>query len=483
MGKEGIQKIKPVLEKIVGPRNVSDAPAVCQAYAFNPFMGTHFSAKPDMVVMPQSAEQVSAILKAANQYQVPVTPKGAIGLTGTGGPIYGGVLLDLVQMDKIISIDAKNMKAVGEAGCSFYKLAQALFKQDLILPTPTWYTGASLAGSALLPSNGIGKTRYGPDIDLVEGFEVVLPNGDIINVGSMAYAKTDFGPFYRYIYGPDLVGLFAKSNGVFGIVTKVAHFCLRKPKYWGFHTYYWPRQGAEDLTRAMIESTAMEVFDAHLNDKWRWLREGNPVGPEDAYFTLTFAVTAENETELKGKEQAVHECCRSCQGTYLPDFAQYFHLSWPTAFLAGYPRRPLPVRNRGEGFNLDEFIYPTSAFPEVYGKIEEILKKYGVWEGFPPIKPIYDGYPMKRLIIASQTWVRIKDHDPGQYQQFLTARDELRDWYIHKGGMYQQRMPPLLPDFTYDVQRGAIDLARTIKKALDPNNILSPSIYDGRSEQ
>jgi FAD/FMN-containing dehydrogenase len=476
--KQALKEIKGVLEKIVGPDRVTDSEAVCQGYQFNPFLGKKWVMKPDMVVMAETTEQVSQILKAANRYKVPITPKGAIGLTGVGGALKGGILLDLALMDKIISIDVENMKAVAEAGCSFYKLAQELFKKGLMLPTPTWYCGASLAGSALLPSNGIGKTRYGPDIDLVEGFEVVLPSGEVVNVGSMAYANTNFGPFYRYIYGPDLVGLFAKSNGVFGIVTKVAHYCLRLPRHWAFHTYYWPREEIQPVTRAMLDSTALEMFDVHLNDRWRWLREGEPV-PDDCYFTLTYAVNADNETELKGKEQSIHDVCRAQGGKYFPGFAEYFHIKWPTGLLPGYPRKPLPPSPPGVKtitYNLEEFIYPVSKFPVVYEKIEEYLKNYGIWDG-SPLKPVYDGYPMKRLTIASQTWVLIDD-DPYWYKQFHECQAALREWYIKEGGLYEQRMPPLIPAYIWDMQKGAFDLAKSIKGHLDPNNILNPVIYD-----
>jgi FAD/FMN-containing dehydrogenase len=106
------------------------------------------------------------------------------------------------------------------------------------------------------------------------------------------------------------------------------------------------------------------------------------------------------------------------------------------------------------------------------------LQKYGVWDHLP-IKPVFDGYPIKRLIIASQTWVRVNDHDPYWIKQFQDAQAEMRNWFVHKGGLYQQRMPPLLmPEYVWDVQMGAFNLTRSIKEKLDPHNILSPGLYD-----
>jgi len=474
------------LEKIVGPKRVTTSEPVRDAYSFNFALGKSFPLKPDIIVMPETVEHVSQILKAANQYRVPVTPKGAIGLTGCASPRKGGILLDMALMDKILSIDVKNMKAIAEGGCSYYKLTQELYKQGLMLPMPVWYAGASVAASAILPSNGMGKTRYGDDTDLVEGFEVVLPDGEIIRVGSMAYADTDFGPFYRFINGPDLVGLFTKSTGIFGIITKVAHYCLRLPKYWSFHAYAFPRESIQDLTDVLIDSTAMEVFDAHVNDKWRWMREQRKIEPENYHFTLTYALNGFNRKELEGREESVEQICRDRGGTYIPGFGEYFHIQWPSAsyyFATQYspkltPPPPNGVKTLGAFHELDEHIYPTSHFPEVYNKIEEVLQKYGVWDHLP-IKPVFDGYPIKRLIIASQTWVRVNDHDPYWIKQFQDAQAEMRNWFVHKGGLYQQRMPPLLmPEYVWDVQMGAFNLTRSIKEKLDPHNILSPGLYD-----
>lgn len=103
------------LEKILGADKVSTSGAVCLSYAFNCFLSKDVIKKPDIVVPAETLYQVSGILKAANNYKVPVTPKGTVGGAGQGGPLNGGVLLDLALMDKIISIDPVNMKAVDEA--------------------------------------------------------------------------------------------------------------------------------------------------------------------------------------------------------------------------------------------------------------------------------------------------------------------------------------------------------------------------------
>ena len=248
------------LESIVGPERVTNEKAVCAGYKYNPWLGREWTEHlwPDIVVLAETTEQVAAIVKAANSHRVPITPKGALGGGGLGGAFHGGILLDLSLMDRIVSIDAMTLKAVVEPGCSFYRLAQELWKRGLHLPTPFYGPAATVASSAILPATGYGKTRYGPLIDLVEGFEVVLPSGEVTRVGAMAYAHTDFGPFYRYITGPDLVGLFAKANGALGIVTKIVYQCLKRPKHIAFHAYHWPRDAIDAVQRTIVDATNIE---------------------------------------------------------------------------------------------------------------------------------------------------------------------------------------------------------------------------------
>ncbi len=111
------------LKAIVGLKMVSTSTTVCESYAYSFSSSIDWVTRPEIVVMPTTTQQVSEIIKLANQYKVPITPKGVAGMTGHGGPLHGGILLDFIHMDKILLIDDKNMKAVTEPGCSFFKLA------------------------------------------------------------------------------------------------------------------------------------------------------------------------------------------------------------------------------------------------------------------------------------------------------------------------------------------------------------------------
>ncbi|MGI5850371.1 MAG: FAD-binding oxidoreductase, partial [Christensenellales bacterium] len=451
--------------------------------SFNCFVGRDIVRKPDIVVMAQTTEEVSRIVKAANKHGVPITPKGAVGAAGTGGPLRGGILLDLALLDKIDLIDIENMKAVAEAGCSFFKLSQELFKKGLMLPTAPYGPGPTVAASAITPVNAYGETRYGPNINLVEGFEVVLPTGEITRVGSMAYFESEFGPYYRYITGPDLVGLFTKANGAFGVVTKVAYRCLHRPRNWSFHTYCWPLDRLDDATKALLAGIAVEVFDIHLMDKWRLQIEPGPGLPEDLGFALQFMINAENEQELRGKEQTVEEICGTYSGTYLPGHGEDFYSQWPPPFI-GLRKADTLSKNsavltkppRLHTFLLDELVFPVSWLPQVYDRLRESCKTYGFWD--TPSHMAFSGFPMNHHVITATIGIGLDDSDQEVLGRFHACQADFRDWFGEKGGMFQYRLPPMVPDFVWTNQLDAFNLLRRIKAALDPNGILSPGTFD-----
>ena len=474
------------LQEIVGSENVSTSEAICQSYAYSCFLSLDWMTKPEVVVMAETTQQVSDIVKLANHHKVPITPKGCAGGTGHGGPLHGGILLDLTHMDAILLIDTDDMKAVTEAGCSFFKLSQEIFKKGMMLPTTEYGPGPNVAASAITPVNGFGKTRYGRNIDLVEGFEVVLPTGEIVTVGSMAYADTHFGPFYRYIHGPDLVGLFTQSNGAYGIVTKVAYRCLHRPPYWGFHSYFWPEDKIEDVAEVLKETTALELFDVHINDKWKFagfeMLTGESMLPPDAYFIVAFTANGESEKELEAKEETIEEICAKHKGTVLPGIADTFFEAWPTFFCpASHPiavEMSTAIMEHSKGnymYIYDSINYPISRFPEVYSKIKEIGKKHGIW-GLPRLT-VYDGFPMKSQVMCSQTWAFINTRDAYWVEQIYKCRDEFRDWFGKNGGTHQQHLPPVIPAYAWANQQGAHALLKKIKTLLDPNDILSPGTF------
>jgi len=170
----------------------------------------HPASLPAAVVWPASAQEISTILQYANQHHIPVTPWGAgTSLEGNPIPVQGGIVLDLMRMDRILEVRPEDFQVDVQAGLKYKDLNQQLARYGLFFaPDP----GANAAIGGMVANNAAGTRtpKYGATKDNVLRLEVVMPTGEIIRTGSLA-AKTSSGY--------DLVHLFIGSEGTLGIIT------------------------------------------------------------------------------------------------------------------------------------------------------------------------------------------------------------------------------------------------------------------------
>jgi hypothetical protein len=263
----------------------------------------------------------------------------------------------------------------------------------------------------------------------------------------------------------------------------VAYRCLHLTKHWAFHSYYWTLQKLGDVTKALSAAIAAEVFDVHFFNKWRLATEPASPLPDDGDFTLMFTINAENEQELNGKEQVVKEICQNNGGTYAPGHAEDFYNQWPPPFIGlrrpttPPPETATPNKNpRRHLYLFDELIFPVSRLPEVYGKLTALCQQYGFWG--PPHPTGFSGFPMSHQVVTATVGIALDDSDPALIERFHKCQSEFREWYGEKGGTFQYRLPPAVPDFVWTNQPGAFNLLKSIKSLLDPNNILSPGTFE-----
>lgn len=473
------EKIKKRLVKVLGPRNVSDSEVIRESYQYMPFFGATWRMKNLFVALPETVEQVCDIMKIANEFGLPVSPRGSLGFGG----FAKGILVDMTRLNKILKIDVANSKVIAEGGCSFFHLAHELFKKSLILPTSEFGPAVTVAATAQNPAVSFGKTRYGRNSQLVEGLEVVLPTGEVVNVGSMAYDHTSFGAYSRFITGPDLVGLFTQSGGAFGIITKVAYRCIKRPENWGFYTYYWPREQGPKLTEAMSALAAREIFDIHLNDRGKTMAMEQsglmPKLPDDCWFTLYLMVTADSAEELKAKETWVKGLCEKSGGKSLEHNICKDHWEWPTFFhTTGHPIMVETYKKSGQGFLqiADSIYYPLSRFPEVYAITEELCQKYGLVG--EDTQTILDAFVFNDSVICSQLWLFLDPYNKEWRKRTAKFHFEFCDILGRLGVTWQNMYPPVVPDWAWKNQESAHQLIIKLKKLIDPNNIMMPgNIY------
>ncbi|MBT1076462.1 FAD-binding oxidoreductase [Geobacter grbiciae] len=140
---------------------------------------------PDVVVMPQSTEEVVEIMKIANEFRIPVVPRaGATGLADGAVPLRGGILLDIKRMNQILEIDEANMTATVQPGVGMMELNKVLGRVGLFYPDdPASYPCAIIGGRIGSGGFSLIGGGFGHVPDLVISMEVVLPTGKVIRVG------------------------------------------------------------------------------------------------------------------------------------------------------------------------------------------------------------------------------------------------------------------------------------------------------------
>ncbi len=177
---------------------------------------------PEVVVKPQTAEEISQVLKWCNQYQVPLTPRGAgTGLSGAALPIYGGLLLSMERFNSILEIDEQNLQARVQSGVITEVFMNAVEEKGLYYPVdPSSKGSCFLGGNVAHGSGGPRVVKYGTIREYILNLKVVLPTGEIIWTGANTL---------KFASGYNLTQLFIGSEGTLGIVTEIVVKLIPKP--------------------------------------------------------------------------------------------------------------------------------------------------------------------------------------------------------------------------------------------------------------
>lgn len=177
---------------------------------------------PDAVLQALTTEDVSAVLKYCNDHNIAVTPRGAgTGLCGGCVAIHGGVVLSTEKMKKVLEVDVKNMTATVEPGVLLMEFPKALEGTGLFYPPDPGEKTATMGGNAMTNAGGMRAVRYGVTRDYVLGMEVVLPNGEVLNLG---------GKNVKNSSGYSLIDLMVGSEGTLGMLTKLTVKLIPEPK-------------------------------------------------------------------------------------------------------------------------------------------------------------------------------------------------------------------------------------------------------------
>ena len=210
------------LQAIVGAEAVLSAEEELLVYECDAY--TLEKNLPTAVVLPRTTDEVVAIVKLCNQLKLPIIPRGAgTSLSGTVLAVDGGVMIALTRMNHVLNVDARNRRALVEAGCVNAWITRDAAPHGLFFaPDPSSQSACTIGGNVATNSGGPHTLKNGVTTNHVLGYEMVLPDGTVewLGIEPNGGEKVD---------GYDLRGAAIGCEGMFGVVTRVLVGLMKTP--------------------------------------------------------------------------------------------------------------------------------------------------------------------------------------------------------------------------------------------------------------
>ena len=249
-------EIVAALRQIVPGEGVIDHPDGLRPYESDGL--TAYRQMPMVVVLPQTTEQVSAILRWCNGEGVKVVPRGSgTSLSGGALPLADAVLLGMAKFNRVLEIDLDDRIAVVQPGVTNLAVTGAVEEDGFYYaPDPSSQIACSIGGNVAENSGGVHCLKYGLTTNNVLGVEMVMMDGAVVRLGGRTLDPA----------GLDLLGLIVGSEGLLGVVTEVTVRILRKPEtaravLIGFPTVEGAGKCVADVIAAGIIPAGMEMMD------------------------------------------------------------------------------------------------------------------------------------------------------------------------------------------------------------------------------
>jgi len=430
-------------------------------YAYGFDASIHF-AKPDVVVLAETREEVLTVVNLANRYRIPLVPRGAgTGLCGHALAWYGGCILDLTRMNKIREISVENKWVRVEPGVVYADLNRALSPHGYAFPPePGSGDVCTIGGMVATNASGSRALKYGATREHVLALEVILPNGTRVALGSSTLKRSA---------GYTLTHLMVGSEGTLGVITEVVLRIAPVPTHYAtavaaFDQIEKAGRAVERLVRLRTLPAAIEIMDRTCIEA---VNRAMELGlPEVAGIVIVeFDGFSTDEAE-----RPLEEAKRICQEEGVEQF-EYTTDPQERARLWAGRKAVLPSLSRAVGGKYstslaDDMIVPVSRVAEAVKRFAEIAKRYGVTigtyghagDGNLHCKVIFD---VKSPEAWQQAWKACWD----VYRVCVDLGGDLSGEHgigFTKAPFLRLRKPREL------------ELMRAIKRLLDPNNIMNP---------
>lgn len=443
---------------------------------------------PSAVVLPTSTEQVSEVVRLANRHRIPVVPRaGGTGLTDGAVPLHHGILVDVKLMNQIVELDLGNRTVTVGPGINMLKLNEELRKHGFIYPDDPASYPCSLVGGRIGTSGwSLIGARYGHTRDLVISFEIVLPNGEIIRVGDGGGPKVR-----KSSSGYQLKHLFMGHQGTLGIVTEATLELVPRPEaeFSMFFTYggymdAWRATG--ELARSGVATLAgVVLFD---EDKVKYLRRDDEayIPQPESVKAVVACASYGNADEVRAGAKRLLRIGKGSGGSYLGD--EISQGDWASR----HDRYATPQHGRTRdgqvalmSWHCEDASIPYPELPAVRDKWHAIARglrdrfdMFDDWGMFAytngAFKPWGDYLTEIDIGIWEMKW------DDQSWAAWVDAKRELARVSIEHGGSISACHGSCREgevDLVPLELGGGFEVMKTIKRALDPNNIMNPGKY------
>ena len=453
------KKIIKKLEAIVGPDRCSTSAVELAAYGADSSIHFH---EPEVVVQALTAEEISEVMKLANEHKIPVVPRGAgSALCGHAVPIFGGIAMDLQWMNEIKEVHETDLYCVVGPGVIYAKLnAHLKPKKFFFPPAPGSGDIATIGGMVISNASGVNAVKYGATRDYVLGLEIVLPTGEIIHSGTRTLKNAA---------GYQLDRLMVASEGTLGIVTEVTLKIVPLPEHKGlimavFDDIEATGQAVADTIAYPLIPAGLELMDSICIDAVNkatnlnlpeaegivvFIVDGHPAQVADQIEIIKGICTKLGAREVKYTEDAKEmDEIQKGRKQMIPSLSRYVDGS-VTVMLA------------------DDMGIPPSQVPKAVKAFHDIAAKYdGIF--IPTYGHAGDGNLHTKFIM-----------DPTKkdlWGDAEKATEEVFDAVLELGGTVTGEHGVAITKSPYFKKEKADSLAamKAIKRALDPNNILNP---------
>lgn len=416
----------------------------------------HAMQLPDIVVFPETAEQVSKIMKLSQQYAIPIVPFGlGSSLEGHVIPEQGGITVDFSLMNKVLHVDAEDFLVTVQPGVTRTQLNKELKKYGLFFTVDPG-ADATLGGMAATNASGTTSVKYGVMRDQVRDLEVVMADGTIIHTGNKAAKSSS---------GLHLNGLFVGSEGTLGCFTEMTLKVYGIPEFVTAARASFP--SVKDAVEAVVSilQAGIPIARVELVDE-QSMRQVNDYN-ETAYLEkpTLFLEFHGNEAGLKQDVEFMEEIVHghACEEIAFETDTAARNQLWEArhtlayAYIHGYPGKKMMVT---------DVCLPISELANAVGHARENLEALGLPGGI--VGHVGDGN-FHALIMMNM-------EDPDEVARAQEFNGRIVEYALERGGTCTGEHGVGLGKQKYQQQEhgAALEVMEKIKRALDPNNLLNP---------